>query len=189
MKKFLIMSMFIMSALSFGAQLKVPADVEKEINNSARSFDSSQRVNFINWQKRSYLKIESLGKESGIPEDEFLRIKNRLHRMYGSNYAKQLQILPEEMNDYRELVRRVQEATKGNIVDEEVNEKAKEQMKVTLLNAVRVPTEILNVYQESAKELFPNNYVMQEKFVSACIRDYYNILPLLKKELEKEKRK
>lgn len=67
--------------------------------------------------------------------------------MYGSNYAKQLQVLPDEINDYKDVVKRVEEATKGNvIVDEEVNQRAKEEI-VKTLNAVKVPKEILEVYQ------------------------------------------
>lgn len=178
------MGLLALSSLTF-AGLDVPENVEKEINKSARSFDGSQRVNFVNWQKRSYLRMEEIGKESGIPQEEFTRIKEKLHRMYGSNYAKQLQVLPDEINDYKDVVRRVEEATKGNVVvDEEVNQRAKEEI-VKTLNAVKVPKEILEVYQKSAEELFPNNYPKQQQFLSICIKDYYEILPLLRKELEK----
>ena len=83
------------------------------------------------------------------------------------------------------MVKRVEEATKGNvIVDEEVNQRAKEEI-VKTLNAVKVPKEILEVYQKSAEELFPNNYPKQQQFLSICIKDYFEILPLLKKELNK----
>lgn len=184
MKKFLLLGLLIISSLTF-AKLDIPENVEKEINKSARSFDGSQRVNFINWQKRSYLRMEEIGKESGIPQEEFLRIVEKLHRMYGSNYAKQLQVLPDEINDYRDIVRRVEAATKGEVVvDEEVNEKAKEEI-VKTLNAVKVPEKILDVYKKSAEELFPNNYPKQKQFLDICIRDYYDILPLLREELGK----
>ena len=35
--------------------------------------------------------------------------------MYGSNYAKQLQVLPDEINDYKDVVKRVQEVDKGKM--------------------------------------------------------------------------
>lgn len=184
MKKLLVMGILVLSSISF-AKLEVPEDVEKNINKSARSFDGSQRMNYINWQKRSYLRMDEVAKESGIPQEEYARIKEKLQRMYGSNYAKQLQVLPDEINDYKDVVRRVEEATKGNVVvDEEVNQRAKEEI-VKTLNAVKVPKEILEVYQKSAEELFPNNYPKQQQFLSICIKDYYEILPLLRKELEK----
>ena len=183
MKKLLVMGILVLSSMSF-AKLEVPEDVEKNINKSARSFDGSQRMNYINWQKRSYLRMDEVAKESGIPQEEYARIKAKLERMYGSNYAKQLQVLPDEINDYKDVVKRVEEATKGNvIVDEEVNQRAKEEI-VKTLNAVKVPKEILEVYQKSAEELFPNNYPKQQQFLSICIKDYFEILPLLKKELK-----
>ena len=179
MKKLLVMGILVLSSMSF-AKLEVPEDVEKNINKSARSFDGSQRMNYINWQKRSYLRMDEVAKESGIPQEEYARIKAKLERMYGSNYAKQLQVLPDEINDYKDVVKRVEEATKGNvIVDEEVNQRAKEEI-VKTLNAVKVPKEILEVYQKSAEELFPNNYPKQQQFLSICIKDYFEILPLLK---------
>ena len=185
MKKLLVMGILVLSSMSF-AKLEVPEDVEKNINKSARSFDGSQRMNYINWQKRSYLRMDEVAKESGIPQEEYARIKAKLERMYGSNYAKQLQVLPDEINDYKDVVKRVEEATKGNvIVDEEVNQRAKEEI-VKTLNAVKVPKEILEVYQKSAEELFPNNYPKQQQFLSICIKDYFEILPLLKKELNKK---
>ncbi len=184
MKKLLVMGILVLSSMSF-AKLEVPEDVEKNINKSARSFDGSQRMNYINWQKRSYLRMDEVAKESGIPQEEYARIKAKLERMYGSNYAKQLQVLPDEINDYKDVVKRVEEATKGNvIVDEEVNQRAKDEI-VKTLNAVKVPKEILEVYQKSAEELFPNNYPKQQQFLSICIKDYFEILPLLKKELNK----
>lgn len=185
MKKFLLIGILILSSLSLAAQMNIPENVEKDINKSARSFDGSQRMNYINWQKRSYLRMDEVVKESGIPQEEYARIKAKLERMYGSNYAKQLQVLPDEINDYKDVVKRVEEATKGNvIVDEEVNQRAKEEI-VKTLNAVKVPKEILEVYQKSAEELFPNNYPKQQQFLSICIKDYFEILPLLKKELNK----
>lgn len=184
MKKLLILGILLLSSVSF-ANLEVPESVEKNINKSARSFDGSQRINYINWQKRSYLKMDEVAKESGIPEDEYLRIKAKLDRMYGSNYAKQLQVLPDEINDYKEVVKRVEAATKGNsVVDEKVNERVKIEIEKTL-NAVKVPKDILEVYQRSAEELFPDNYPKQQQFLNICIKDYFEILPLLKKELEK----
>lgn len=181
MKKFLLIGILILSSLSLAAQMNIPENVEKDINKSARSFDGSQRVNYINWQKRSYLRMEEIGKESGIPEEEFIRIKDKLHRMYGSNYAKQLQVLSDEINDYKEIVRRVQETTTQGtavVVDKEVNQKSKEEITKTL-NATKIPKEILEIYQSSAEELFPNNYPKQKQYLDICVRDYYKILNII----------
>ncbi len=184
MKKFLVMGLLAITSVTF-ASLDVPENIENEINKSARNYSGSQRISYVNWQKRSYLRMEEIGRESGIPQEEFNKIKEKLHRMYGSNYAKQLQVVSDEINDYRDVVRRVEEATKGNVVvDEEVNQKAKEEI-VKTLNAVQVPKEILEVYKKSAEELFPNNYPKQQQFLDICIKDYYEILPILKKELDK----
>lgn len=183
MKKFLLIGILILSSLSLAAQMNIPENVEKDINKSARSFDGSQRVNYINWQKRSYLRMEEIGKESGIPEEEFIKIKDKLHRMYGSNYAKQLQVLSDEINDYKEIVRRVQETTTQGtavVVDKEVNQKAKEEITKTL-NATKIPKEILEIYQSSAEELFPNNYPKQKQYLDICVRDYYKILNIIRK--------
>lgn len=183
MKKFLLIGILILSSLSLAAQMNIPENVEKDINKSARSFDGSQRVNYINWQKRSYLRMEEIGKESGIPEEEFIKIKDKLHRMYGSNYAKQLQVLSDEINDYKEIVRRVQETTTQGtavVVDKEVNQKAKEEITKTL-NSTKIPKEILEIYQSSAEELFPNNYPKQKQYLDICVRDYYKILNIIRK--------
>lgn len=183
MKKFLLMGMLILSSLSF-AKLEVPEDVEKSINKSARSFDGSERMNYINWQKRAYLRMDEVAKESGIPQEEYARIKAKLERMYGSNYAKQLQVLPDEINDYKDVVRRVEEAKQGNIVvDAQANEKAKEEIAQTL-NAVKIPEKVLEIYKNSAEELFPNNYPKQKQYLDICVRDYYEILEVIKSELK-----
>ena len=55
--------------------------------------------------------MEKLGKESGIPANEFERIKHKLRVMYGANFAKQYQVLPDEIRDYNELVERVKKET------------------------------------------------------------------------------
>lgn len=183
MKKFLLMGMLILSSLSF-AKLEVPEDVEKSINKSARSFDGSERMNYINWQKRAYLRMDEVAKESGIPQEEYARIKAKLERMYGSNYAKQLQVLPDEINDYKDVVRRVEEAKQGNVVvDAQANEKAKEEIAQTL-NAVKIPEKVLEIYKNSAEELFPNNYPKQKQYLDICVRDYYEILEVIKSELK-----
>ena len=106
--------------------------------------------------------------------------------MYGSNYAKQLQVLPDEINDYKEVVRRVEEAKQGDVVvDTQVNEKAKEEI-VQTLNAVKIPEKVLEIYKNSAEELFPNNYPKQKQYLDICVRDYYEILGVIKSELNKK---
>ena len=184
MKKLLLMGIMVLSSISYATRLEVPEDVEKEINKSARSFESSQKINFINWQKRSYLKIQEIGKEAEIPVEEFEKIKNKLHNMYGSNYAKQLQVVHDEINDYRDVIKRVESMTGSEVINEEENKKAKEEIRT--LNAVRVPEKILDIYKKSAEELFPNNYLKQKQFLSICIRNYYDTLPILREELNKK---
>ena len=175
----------ILNTLSF-ADSDIPESVERNIAKSARSFEGTQRTNYINWQKRSYLKMDEIAKESGIPQEEYVKIKEKLEVMYGSNYAKQLQVLPDEINDYKEVVRRVEEAKQGDvIVDTQVNEKAKEEIAQTL-NAVKIPEKVLEIYKNSAEELFPNNYPKQKQYLDICVRDYYEILGVIKSELNKK---
>ena len=185
MRKFLFAGILILNTLSF-ADSDIPDSVERNITKSARSFEGTQRTNYINWQKRSYLKMDEIAKESGIPQEEYARIREKLEVMYGSNYAKQLQVLPDEINDYKEVVRRVEEAKQGDVVvDTQVNEKAKEEIAQTL-NAVKIPEKVLEIYKNSAEELFPNNYPKQKQYLDICVRDYYEILGVIKSELNKK---
>lgn len=185
MRKFLFIGTLVLSTLSF-ADSDIPENIERNITKSARSFEGTQRTNYINWQKRSYVRMDELAKESGIPQEEYIRIKEKLEIMYGSNYAKQLQVLPDEINDYKELVRRVEEAKQRDvIVDTQANKKAKEEIAQTL-NAVKIPEKVLEIYKNSAEELFPNNYPKQKQYLDICVRDYYEILGVIKSELNKK---
>lgn len=182
MKKGIIFGLLTLSFLTF-AEGEIPENVEKEISKSARGLDGSQRMNYVNWQKRSYLKLEEIGRESGIPKEEFDRIMDKLERMYGSNYAKQLQVVSDEINDYKEVVKRVEAATNTTLVDEKTNEEAKKQIEETL-NMVKIPEDILGMYKSTAEELFPNNYPKQKEYLDICVRDYPKLLELIKKEIK-----
>lgn len=175
--------MLLISSLTFSATLDVPESIDKEITKSARNFDGSQRVSYINWQKRAYIQMEEIFKDSGIPQSEVEKIMTKLHKMYGSNYAKQLQVLPDEINDYREVVRRVQQETSNlQKVDETINQQAKQEVEKTL-NSSEIPTRILDIYKTSAEELFPNNYPKQKEYLDISIRDYQKILDIIKEEM------
>ena len=63
MRKFLFAGILILNTLSF-ADSDIPESVERNIAKSARSFEGTQRTNYINWQKRSYLKMDEIAKST-----------------------------------------------------------------------------------------------------------------------------
>ena len=54
------------------------------------------------------------------------------------------------------------------------------------INAVKIPEKVLEIYKNSAEELFPNNYPKQKQYLDICVRDYYEILGVIKSELNKK---
>lgn len=181
MKKLILLGVAILSISAFGAREKVPEDVEKAITKASQTLDGSEKIRYKNWQIDSYLKIEKMGKESGIPANEFERIKHKLTVMYGANYAKQYQVLPDEIRDYHELVERVKKETIKNLeVSEEKNSVAKAEMEKNIAVS-KVPTEVINIYKETAEKLYPNNYVRQKAYIDASMEEYFKIVDFIKK--------
>lgn len=180
MKLQIIAGCLLLSSALLAAQLEVPEEVDKELTKSARSMSGSERNRYIMWQKRAYLKLEKIGEESGLPANEYRRIMNRLHQMYGSNYRKQLQVVDDEINDYKELVRRVNESVAAGKPDASVNEEAKRELSSTIENTNIVPKEVLNLYKESAEELYPDNYVAQKKYMESIIKTYPKLIEWIK---------
>ncbi|WP_410208244.1 hypothetical protein [Fusobacterium sp.] len=174
-----ILGFLILGSALSAAQFNVPESVEKELNKSARSMSGSERRQFINWQKQAYIQLDKIGAESGIPAAEFQRIKKRMYQMYGSNYRKQLQIVNEEIEDYKELVNRVNAAAASQVPDESTNNIAKEDLKKSL-EASTVPQEILNIYIKNAEKLYPNNYVAQKKYIDSMIEVFPKIINWIK---------
>ena len=99
MKKIIILGLIALNISAFAAKQEIPEDVEKAIIRESQSFEGSDRMSFRRWQTESYLKMEKMGEESGIPAVEFQRIKQRLRQMYGSNFVKQYQVLPSEISN------------------------------------------------------------------------------------------
>lgn len=180
MKKKIILGLLLASTYVCAAQLQVPESIDEEIFKSARSYSGSEKRNYINWQKRAYLKIQAEGEKAGIPEKEYERIKHRLHVMYGSNYEKQLQVLQDEIDNYKELVNRVTLATKGIMPDENTNKLAKEELKNTIDSNNSVPKEIIDIYMKSAQELYPNNFVAQKNYINSMIENYPKLIEFIK---------
>ena len=180
MKLQIIAGCLLLSSALLAAQLEVPEEVDKELTKSARSMSGSERNRYIMWQKRAYLKLEKIGEESGLPANEYRRIMNRLHQMYGSNYRKQLQVVDDEINDYKELVRRVNESVAAGKPDASANEEAKRELSSTIENTNIVPKEVLNLYKESAEELYPDNYVAQKKYMESIIKTYPKLIEWIK---------
>ena len=179
MTKKIILGVLLFGSYLFAAQIQVPEAVEKELNKSARTLSGSDRVQFINWQKTAYIQLEQIAKESGLPEVEIARIQKRLHQMYGSNYRKQLQVIDDEISDYKELVRRVQEQNANVKPDEATNTLAQRELTITLANTT-IPKEILDIYSNNAKELYPGNYVAQKKYMEYIISNFNKVLEWIK---------
>ena len=178
MKKAIILGLIALNISAFAAiKQEVPADIEKAIIRESQSFEGSDRISFRRWQTDSYLKMEKMGAESGIPAVEFDRIKQRLRQMYGSNFVKQYQVLPSEIANYNELVERVKvETLKSAVVTEEKNNAAKEQ-----LASSKGPAEVVEIFKESAAKLYPDNYVGQKAYINAAMEDYFKIIDFVKK--------
>lgn len=180
MKKKIILGFLLASTYICAAQLQVPESVDDEINKSARSFSGVDKNNFINWQKRAYLKIQEAEKDADIPKEEFERIKERLHIMYGSNYQKQLQVLEDEIDNYKDLVQRITLSSGNAVPDENTNKMAKEELKNTIDSNNSVPKEIVDIYVKSAQDLYPNNFVAQKNYVNSMIENYPKIIEFIK---------
>jgi len=182
MKKAVILGLIALNISVFAAiKQEVPEDIEKAIIRESQSFEGSDRISFRRWQTESYLKMEKMGAESGIPAVEFDRIKQRLRQMYGSNFVKQYQVLPSEIANYNELVERVKvETLKSAVVTEEKNNAAKEQMAKEIASS-KVPAEVVEIFKESAAKLYPDNYVGQKAYINAAMEDYFKIIDFVKK--------
>lgn len=180
MKKLILLGMAILSIGAFAAREAIPEDVEKIITKSAQTLDGSEKIRYKNWQIDSYLRMEKLGKESGIPANEFERIKHKLRVMYGVNFAKQYQVLPDEIRDYNELVERVKKETAKNLeVSEEKNNLAKAEMEKNI-SVSKVPAEVIEIYKETAEKLYPENYVGQKVYIDASMEEYFKIIEFIK---------
>ena len=88
MKKLILLGMAILSIGAFAAREAIPEDVEKIITKSAQTLDGSEKIRYKNWQIDSYLRMEKFRKESGIPANEFERIKHKLRVMYLGKLCK-----------------------------------------------------------------------------------------------------
>lgn len=180
MKKLILLGMAILSIGAFAAREDIPEDVEKMIIKSSQTLDGSEKIRYKNWQIDSYLRMEKLGKESGIPTNEFERIKHKLRVMYGANFAKQYQVLPDEIRDYNELVARVKRETAKNLeVSEEKNSIAKAEMEKNI-SVSQVPAEVIEIYKETAEKLYPENYVGQKAYIDASMEEYFKIIEFIK---------
>ena len=185
MKKLILLGLAALSITAIGAaKQEIPADIEKAIIRESQTYDGSEKIRFRNWQTESYLKMEKLGAESGIPAEEFARIKQRLRVMYGSNFVKQYQVLPDEIRNYNELVERVKLETAKNIgVTEEKNNAAKAELEKNI-SVSKVPAEVIEIYKESAEALYPDNYVGQKAYIDASMEEYFKIIEFVKKHKE-----
>lgn len=184
MKKLILLGLAILSLTALGAKQEIPEDVEKAIIKESQTYDGSEKIRFRKWQTESYLKMEKMGEESGIPAEEFTRIKSRLRAMYGSNFVKQYQVLPSEIRNYNELVERVKNETARNLgVTEEKNNQAKVELEKNI-SVSKVPAEVIDIYKESAEKLYPDNYVGQKAYIDASMEEYFKIIEFVKTHKE-----
>ena len=101
MKKAVILGLIALNISVFAAiKQEVPEDIEKAIIRESQSFEGSDRMSFRRWQTESYLKMEKMGAESGIPAVEFDRIKQAEAAGLSNNSISSMQA--EEEKRYRE---------------------------------------------------------------------------------------
>ena len=129
MKKLILISCFVLSVLSFGAEANLPENVEKNILSVVSRYSGSERRETYNWYKDSYLEMVERLDKAGIPQTDKEIIIKRLEAMYGANYPKQLARVNDEINDYKGLVNRIREEQNANQQKAEAqNKKSKEEI-------------------------------------------------------------
>lgn len=185
MKKIIFTIFLILSSLSFSNSFKIkqelPEKIEKEIRQAVASHSSSERGEYFDWYKDSYLSMIKKLDETSIPKQDKDIIIKRLHSMYGSNYPKQFAALRDEIENYNNLVQRIrdeQKATQEKIKEE--NEKSKKEIEEILGNST-IPKRDLENIELNAKKEFPENYNLQRAYIKGAIQTYLELKNMIKK--------
>ena len=185
MKKIILSLFILVSCLTFTMEAKLKKDlpeaVEKEIRVAVSNHSGSERREYFDWYKDSYLELMTRLDNSGIPKQDADGIARRLNAMYGSNYPKQLASVNDEIADYKNLVQRIrdeQKITQQKI--EEENMKNKAEIKQILDNS-NIPARDLENIELNAKKEFPDNYSLQKAYIKGAIQTYSELKNMIKK--------
>lgn len=160
---------------------ELPEDVEKAIRNAVSNFSSSEKREYFNWYKDSYLEVMNRLANSGIPEQDANAIARRLKAMYGANYPKQLATVNDEIADYKNLVQRIKDEQKA--VAEKVeaeNTKSKAEIREMLANTDINSRDLENI-ELNAQKAYPDNYSLQKAYIKGSIQTYLELKQLIKK--------
>lgn len=175
MKKIILASCFLISIFSFAEINNLPDNIEKSICSEVSSYSGAERRNNYNWYKDSYLELIKRLDKSGIPKIDKEVIMKRLESMYGKNYPKQLSRINDEINDYKSLVKRIEEEQK--IVQQKIeyeNAKSKEEIEIILASS-SIPKADLDRIEKNAKEEYSNNYSLQKAYIKGAIKTYNDL--------------
>lgn len=185
MRKLILLLFLLMASLSFSLNGKIkqelPEAVEKEIRAAVSNQSSSDKREYFNWYKDSYLDLMDRLENSGIPKQDTDAIARRLHAMYGSNYPKQLASVNDEIADYKNLVQRIRDEQKiSQQKIEEENIKNKKEIKEILENS-NIPKKDLENIELNAKKEFPDSYSLQKAYIKGAIQTYLELKNMIKK--------
>ncbi len=160
---------------------ELPEEVEKEIRSAVSNHSGSDRRQYFDWYKDSYLELITRLENSGIPKQDTDAIARRLHAMYGSNYPKQLATVNDEIADYKNLVQRIRDEQKAvqQKVEEE-NNKSKAEIREMLDNTDINAKDLENI-ESNAKKAYPDNYSMQKAYIKGAIQTYLELKNMIKK--------
>lgn len=160
---------------------ELPEEVEKEIRSAVSNHSGSDRRQYFDWYRDSYLELMTRLENSGIPKQDTDAIARRLHAMYGSNYPKQLATVNDEIADYKNLVQRIRDEQKAvqQKVEEE-NNKSKAEIREMLDNTDINAKDLENI-ESNAKKAYPDNYSMQKAYIKGAIQTYLELKNMIKK--------
>lgn len=173
MKKYLVLASFVfVSAWSWAGPFTskdVPEDVKQEIRRANIQYSGMERKKNIEDATEAYVRLQNKAYDSGIPRKDLEIIIVRLHQMYGANFIKQSVEFDKELDQYKDMVQRVEERVRAEQQKRvEEQEQAKRELQVFLKEA---PAFVLEKVYPRAKEKYPENYQAQKYFIEGAL-DY-----------------
>lgn len=117
MKKYLVLASFVfVSAWSWAGPFTskdVPEDVKQEIRRANIQYSGMERKKNIEDAIEAYVRLQNKAYDSGIPRKDLEIIIVRLHQMYGANFIKQSVEFDKELDQYKDMVQRVEERVRA----------------------------------------------------------------------------
>ncbi len=185
MKKIVLLFVLVLSSLSYSLDLKIkselPEEIEKSIRHTVSSYSSSERREYYDWYKDSYLEMMKRFDEAGIPNVDREYIVKKLKAMYGTNYPKQLSMVNEEIAEYKNLVNRIKEEQLA-IVEKRKEENTKNKKEIEeILSTQAVPDSFKESIRNNAKKEFPKDLSLQKAYIKGSIQTYLELNKMIKK--------